>query len=543
MSQFPYLTVTMALPLVGVAAIAALPRERAALAKPVAFIASLVTLAMAVVDAFAFKTGGPRFQLSETYRWIPQFHIQYAVAVDGIALVLILLAAVLMPVVILAHADQDEGGKASGRSFFALLLALETMMIGVFAATDIFLFYVLFEGLLIPAYFLIGSYGGARRSYAAVKFLIYNLLGGLFMLAAVIGLYVVSTHTIAGGSFNFEDLSKAVSNGTLVMSGSTEKWLWAGFFVAFAIKAPLWPFHTWLPDAATESTPGTAVLLVGVLDKIGTFGMLRFCLELFPDASRYFTPVVIVLAVISTVYGALLAIGQTDIKRLIAYTSISHFGLITLGVFALTPRGEVGATLYMVNHGLSTGALFLIAGFLIHRGKKMGGKANSIEAYGGVQKVAPLLAGTFLIAGLSSLALPGLSSFVSEFLVLVGTFERYPAAAIVGTTSIVLAAIYILWLYQRTMTGPVAASVAGFKDLSRREIAAIVPLLALIIGLGFVPSVLTNYVNPAVNSMPSMARYQSTAPGSPNVSTSTNASTSTGSTPANAAGVPNEGGH
>lgn len=536
MSQFPYLTVTAALPLVGVAAIAALPKGRSALAKPVAFLTSLVTLAMAIVDAVAFNTGGPRFQLSETYRWIPQFHIQYAVAVDGIALVLILLAAVLMPVVILAHADLEEGGRRSGRSFFALMLTLETMMIGVFAATDVFLFYVLFEGLLIPAYFLIGSYGGPRRSYAAVKFLIYNLLGGLFMLAAVIGLYVVSTHTIAGGTFNFEVLSKAVSSGTLSMSSSTEKWLWAGFFIAFAIKAPLWPFHTWLPDAATEATPGTAVLLVGVLDKIGTFGMLRFCLELFPGASSYFTPMVIVLAVISTIYGALLAIGQTDIKRLIAYTSVSHFGLITIGVFALTPRGEVGATLYMVNHGLSTGALFLIAGFLIHRGRHAGAGANSIEAYGGVQKVAPLLAGTFLVAGLSSLALPGLSSFVSEFLVLVGTFEKYPVAAIIGTTSIVLAAIYILWLYQRTMTGPVVERVSGFKDLTRREIAAVTPLLALIIALGFVPSILTNYVNPAVNSMPSMARYQNTVPG-------------TGSSnPASAAGAPgsagsNEGGH
>jgi len=514
MSSFPYLSTTIGVPLLGVAVIAMLPKERAVLARPIALLASLVSLGFAIASAVAFKTGGPRFQLSEKYAWIPTFHIDYAVAVDGVALVLILMTAVLVPVVILASwhdtetpQDSPAESKRSVRSFFALLLALETLMLGVFAATDIFLFYVIFEATLIPAYFLIGSFGGARRSYAAVKFLLYNLLGGLLMLAAVIGLYVVSTKSSIGGTFSFQTLSKAVGDGSLTMASGTEKWLFLGFFVAFAVKAPLWPFHTWLPDAAAEATPGTAVLLVGVLDKIGTFGMLRFCLELFPNASHYFTPLVLVLAVISTIYGALLAIGQTDMKRLIAYTSVSHFGLITIGVFALTARGEVGATLYMVNHGLSTGALFLLAGFLISRR----GSA-SVDAFGGVQKVAPLLAGTFLVTGLSSLALPGLSSFVSEFLVLVGTFEKYPAAAIVGTTSIVLAALYILWLYQRTMTGPVARSVEGFADLNRRELAVIGPLLALIVALGFVPSILTNYINPAINQTPAHVQIVHQAP-------------------------------
>jgi NADH-quinone oxidoreductase subunit M len=507
MSSFPYLSTAIGLPLAGVVAIAAVPKERARLARPIALVTSLVTLGFTIAAAVAFKTGGPRFQLSEDYSWIPAFHIDYSLAVDGVALVLVLMTAVLVPVVILAawhDTDAPQGAPAeserSPRTYFGLLLGLETMMIGVFAANDIFLFYVLFEALLIPGYFLIGSFGGTHRSYAAVKFLLYNLLGGLLMLAAVIGLYVITTRTI-GGTFNFQTMSKAVADGSLTMAGSTEKWLFLGFFIAFAVKAPLWPFHTWLPDAASEATPGTAVLLVGVLDKIGTFGMLRFCLELFPNASHYFTPLVLVLAVISTIYGALLAVGQTDMKRLIAYTSISHFGLITLGVFALTPRGQVGATLYMVNHGLSTGALFLLAGFMISRRG-----STSVDAYGGVQKVAPLLAGTFLVTGLSSLALPGLSSFVSEFLVLVGTFEKYPAAAIIGTTSIVLAALYILWLYQRTMTGPVAKSVEGFKDLGVRELSVIGPLLALIIALGFVPSLLTNYINPAINQTPAMVR-------------------------------------
>ena len=278
------------------------------------------------------------------------------------------------------------------------------------------------------------------------------------------------------------------------MGTSTERLLFAGFFIAFAIKAPLWPVHTWLPDAAAESPPGGAVLLVGVLDKVGTFGMIRFCLPLFPDASQWATPVVITLAVIGILYGALLAIGQTDMKRLIAYTSISHFGFIVLGIFAMTSQGQSGATLYMVNHGFSTAALFLIAGFLIsRRGSRL------IADYGGVQRVAPMLAGTFLVAGLSSLALPGLSSFVSEFLVLVGTFSRYEEAAVIATGGIILASLYILLMYQRTMTGEPTEHTSRFADLSTREAWVVAPLIAVIIALGFFPKPLLDVINPAVD--------------------------------------------
>ena len=499
MSSFPYLTVLGAVPLVGSVAVLAVPKAKTLLAKQITLLTTLVTLAVSIVIAVKFQKGGAsRFQFIESHVWIKSFHINYGLGVDGIALVLIVMAAVLMPVVILASwNDADEAqadGKRSVRAYFSLLLVLETMMIGVFAATDLMLFYVFFEAMLIPMYFLIGSYGGPQRSYAAVKFLLYSLFGGLFMLAALIGLYVVTTKHLDGGSFDFNTIATAVADGKLPISSGLAKALFGGFFLAFAVKAPLFPFHTWLPDAAAEATPGSAVLLVGVLDKVGTFGMMRYCLELFPGASRYFTPVVIVLAVVGTVYGALLAIGQTDIKRLIAYTSISHFGLITLGVFAMTSRGQSGAALYMVNHGLSTGALFIVAGFLINRhGSRL------VDDYGGVQKVAPILAGTFLLAGLSSLALPGMSTFVSEFLVLVGTFERYKAAAIIGTFAIVLAAMYILWLYQRTMTGPLKAGLEGMKDLRVREIAAVAPLIALIIALGFYPKPILDVVNPAVN--------------------------------------------
>ena len=338
MTDFPWLTTLAAVPLVGAVAVAALPTGRDLLAKQVALAVSLVPLAMTIWLALDFDANSKEmFQFTEYHEWIPQFGVSYALGVDGIALVLIALATVLTPVCILAswHDVEQSVVGESGRSvkgYFALLLLLETFMVGVFAATDVFLFYVLFEAMLVPMYFIIGSYGGAQRSYAAVKFLLYSLVGGLLMLAAVIGLYVNSS----GGSkaFLFQNLL-----GT-ELGTSTERLLFLGFFVAFAIKAPLWPVHTWLPDAAAEAPPGGAVLLVGVLDKVGTFGMIRFCLPLFPDAAKWATPAIITLAVIGILYGALLAIGQTDLKRLIAYTSISHFGFIVLGIFAMTTQGQ-----------------------------------------------------------------------------------------------------------------------------------------------------------------------------------------------------------
>ncbi len=514
MSTFPWLTVIGAIPLAGALAVALIPgpsdpddkvtrASRDLTVKWVALVTSLVTLGLTVAMAVKFSPSGPAFQFVEVYRWIPQFGVHYAVGVDGIALVLIGMTAVLMPVVILAswhdadpapEAGEDGGAAAfrparSVKTYFALMLVLETLVIGVFAATDVFLFYVFFEAMLIPMYFMIGSYGVGQRQYAAVKFLLYSLLGGLIMLVAVIALYVYSTH---GGHTQGTFLLGPLTH--LALSPDTERWLFLGFFVAFAIKAPLWPFHTWLPDAATSAQPGAAVLLVGVLDKVGTFGMIRYCLELFPSASRYFIPLILTLAVIGVLYGAVVAIGQADIKRLIAYTSVSHMGLIALGIFVLTSQGQAGATLYMVNHGFATGALFLVAGFMIVRRR-----SQRIADYGGVQKVAPVLAGLFLVAGLAGLSLPGLSTFVSEFLVLVGTFTRYKAAAVAATFGIILAAIYILWLYQRTMTGPVRPEVAKFSDLKPRELLAVGPLIALVVVFGFFPQPLLNIINPAVH--------------------------------------------
>ncbi|MBI1377015.1 MAG: NADH-quinone oxidoreductase subunit M [Frankiales bacterium] len=484
-----WLPVLLAAPLVGAVVVMLLPRDADRLAKQVGLAFSVVVLAITVALGLSFDaSAGDTFQFAFSTPWIPAFGVDFSLGLDGIALVLVALSTTLVPIVLIAGWHDADGARGTVRGYVALVLTLEAAMIGVFAATDVFLFYVFFEAMLVPVYFLIGRYGGPRRNYAAVKFFLYSLFGGLLMLAALIGLYVVSGDITGTGTFDFTTLA------SLSIDPGTQKWLFAGFFIAFAIKAPLVPFHTWLPDAAAESTPGTAVLLVGVLDKVGTFGMLRYCLELFPDASRWATPLVLVLAVVGIIYGALLAIGQTDIKRLIAYTSVSHFGFIALGVFVMTTQGQSGSALYMVNHGFSTAALFLIGGFLIsRRGSKL------VADFGGVQKVAPVLAGTFLVAGLSSLALPGLSSFVSEFLVLVGTFERYTWAGIVATLGIVLAALYILLMYQRTMTGPTPEVVTEkVHDLTGREVLAVAPLIAVILFLGFYPKPVLDVVNPAV---------------------------------------------
>ncbi|MDF9814964.1 NADH-quinone oxidoreductase subunit M [Streptomyces sp. SPB162] len=452
--------------------------------------------------------------------WIKDFGVRYELGVDGIGVSLVALTALLIPFVIAAgwhDADPLEDKNPNRRwrptqGFFALILAVEAMVVVSFEATDVFLFYIFFEAMLIPMYFLIGGFGdqahaaqssdsvaggddeaARQRSYAAVKFLLYNLVGGLVMLAAVIGLYAASADQLGHGTFSLQEILRARADGKFDLGSSTERWLFLGFFFAFAVKAPLWPLHTWLPNAMGESTAPVAVLITAVVDKVGTFAMLRYCLQLFPEASKWATPAILVLAVISIIYGALLAVGQRDIKRLIAYASISHFGFIILGIFAMTTQGQSGAALYMVNHGISTAALLLVAGFLIsRRGSRL------IADYGGVQKVAPVLAGTFLIGGLATLSLPGLAPFVSEFLVLVGTFSRYPAIGIIATVGIVLAALYVLVLYQRTMTGPVKAGIEGMRDLRVREIAVVAPLIALLLFLGVYPKPLTDIVNPAV---------------------------------------------
>ena len=481
------LNTMMLLPILGSLLIAVIPTEQTLRIKQAALGTTLLVAITGVLTWFNFDSSNTAFQFVQSAEWIPSFGINYAVGVDGLSLVLILMSVLLTPVVVLAGWNESEGGRWSAKVFYILILVLETMMIGVFAATDVFLFYVIFEAMLIPVYFLIGGYGSGERAAAAVKFLLYSLFGGLLMLASIIGLYVISGNN-GGHTFDITKLSEMHN----YMNPMTQNLLFLGFFIAFAIKAPLWPLHTWLPDAAGSATPGTSVLLLGVLDKVGTFGMIRFCLTLFPDASKTFTPLIITLAVISILYGAFLAIGAKDIKRLIAYTSISHFGFITMGIFAMTTQGHSGATLYMFNHGFSTAALFIVAGWMASRRG-----SSTISDFGGLQRVTPIMAWSFFIAGMSSLALPGLSSFVSEFLVLVGTFTRYPVAAILATFGIVLAALYILIPVQKALHGPVTPGNENLPDLNLREKIAIAPVIAVIVTLGFYPAPLLNVINPA----------------------------------------------
>ncbi|MHA7653852.1 NADH-quinone oxidoreductase subunit M [Mycobacterium sp. ML4] len=474
------LTVLWLTPLAGAMLVAAVPAGRPAAAKYTALGISAGVLLVVGVLVVRFDPADPQYQLVESHSWIKSFGAGYIVGIDGVAMVLVLLTTVLMPLLLLA--GWNDVCRPS--MYLALMLVIESMMLVALVALDVLLFFVFFEAMLVPMYFLIGRYGGVGAPRAALKFLLYSLSGGLLMLAALIGL------NLTIGTFDSRTIAAAMASGQIAADPNVMHLLFLGFLLAFAVKAPLWPLHTWLPGVAAEATPVTAVLMMAVVDKIGTFGMLRYCLRLFPDSAVLFRPFVIALAVIGIIYGALVAIGQSDIMRVIAYTSISHFGFIVLGIFAMTSQGQSGATLYMVNHGLATAALFLIAGFLVSRSG-----TRLIADYGGVQQVAPVLAGTFLVAGMASLALPGLAPFVSELLVLIGTFARYPVFAVLAVTGLVLSAIYILWLYQRVMTGPRRGDM---RDLVPREMTVIMPLLAMLIVLGVYPKPALDVIDPAI---------------------------------------------
>ena len=484
MNDVPILTVLILLPLVGALVVAFAPTGGADQPKRLGLLVSMLTLAAGVVLAASYDVGDGGLQLTETHDWVSAFGVHYALGVDGLGLLMILLTVALVPIVLLAAWPDSDG--ADAKRFVAWTLTLEALSLAVFAATDVFLFYVVFEATLVPAYFLIGGFGREKRSAAALKFLMFQLGGGLVLLGSVIGLYVVSAQQ-GSPSYLYTDLQQ------LDLSTSAERWLFAGFFIAFAVKAPLFPVHTWLADTTEQATPPTSVLLVCVLDKIGTFGMLRFCLGLFPEASDWATPLVVVLALISIVYGAFVAIGQDDILRLIGLTSLSHFGFIVLGIFVFTAQGATGAILYMVNHGIATAALFLLAGFVIRRRG-----TTLISQMGGLEKVAPVMAGLFLVAGLATVGLPGLSQFVSEILVLIAAFDYAWYVGAIAVTGIVLSAVYMLWAYQRMMTGPDVPE-GDTSDLNRRELVAVVPLMVGLVLFGFYPAPLLDVSNPTVD--------------------------------------------
>ncbi len=487
--MFPFLTVLVALPAVAALVVRALPGAAHGKVRQIALGFALVELAIAVVMVTQFNVDDAgTHQLSETYAWIPQIGTSWALGVDGLGLLMVMLAVILTPLAILAG-WRDDADADKQMKYLSLILFLQAFMVGIFAARDVFLFYVMFEAMLIPLYFLIGLFGGEQRRYAAVKFLVFGLAGGLVMLVGVIALYVAGP----GGDQGF--LTDNLTG--LELSTNAERLMFCAFFLAFAIKAPMVPVHSWLPTVAQTARPGTTALLVAVLDKVGTFGMLTLCIALFPAASAWAAPVIIPLAAASVIYGALLAIGQEDMLRLVAYTSVSHFGIMVIGIFAFTQTSVEGAGLYMFNHGLSTGALFLLVGFLIQRT----GSAN-VRDYGGLQKVVPVFAGLFLIVGLSALALPGLSPFVSEIMVLLGAFGVAKASVIVATFGVVLAAVYILWAYQRVFTGPPRKGLEKTAELGARERWVVAPLIALMLLLGFLPGLALDYLRaPSANTV------------------------------------------
>jgi NADH-quinone oxidoreductase subunit M len=481
-----YLTILSALPLIGGIGVFLSPKRIAKqFAVGIATLEALISFWM----AFKFQSSHPGYQFTESHKWVNFVNIHYAVGVDGLSLILILMTTILTPIVLLASWNEGEGGRFKPETFFFLILTLEAFGVAIFSATDIFYFYVLFEAMLIPVYFLIAGFGSGERAAAATKFLLYGLFGGMVMLVALIGLFYQGLRQ-GIASFDVTQLSQ------LQLPSTAQNLIFLGFFFAFAVKAPLWPFHTWLPSVTRSATPGTSIMLLGILDKVGTYGAIRFCLQLFPHAAHTFAFSISIFAVISIIYGALAAIAQRELPVLIGWTSISHFGFIILGIFAFTSQGMTGASFYMFNHAFTTAGLFILGGYLA---KRRG--SNRISDFGGVQRVTPVLAWLFFIAGLSGLALPGLSSFVSEFLVLIGTFTRYPILAIIATTAIILAALYILLMIQRAIHGETNPALEGMNDLSTLEKITIAPVIAAIIFFGFYPKPIINTLTPTTNSV------------------------------------------
>lgn len=489
---FPWLTVLGLLPLLGSVIVFAL-RGRGG--KVAAMVFSLVTLVVGV--ATFFMTG-----LTEKVSWISPIGAWYALDLDGMSKVLVLLTVILVPIVLIAEwhvgdsstqnqnaadtTSQVAPARWSSETFMALALMLEGFTLYVFMASDLLLFYIFFEATLIPMYFLIAGWGGARRAAAAMKFLLFSLFGGFVLLLGVIGMYAVSAGA-GKPSLLTADLAG------LSMGQGMERWLFVAFFIAFAIKAPMVPVHTWLPDAAEQARPGASTLLVATLDKIGTFGMIRFCLAFFPEATKWASPFVLVLAVISIFYGAFMAIGSKNLLRLVAYTSVSHFGFMVLGIFSFTTESIAGSIFYMLAHGFSAAAMFLVVGFLIDR------RGSALIAdFGGAQKLVPLIAGVYLTAGLATLGLPGLANFAGEYMIMAGVWQRHLVFVAVAVVATVLAAVYIMLSYQRVFTGPATEQSEKHMthDLTGRERLVIAPLIALLLFFGCVPKPTFDVVNP-----------------------------------------------
>lgn len=460
-------------PLIGSLVVGILGRRQGA-ARRVALISSLIVFALSLLLWVRFDPAQADYQFVESYRWIPELGISFLLGIDGVSLLMVLLTTFLTPLAVLASWDSIEEKVGA---FYVLILVLESLMIGVFAALDVFLFYVFWEATLIPIYLLIGVWGGERRIYAAIKFFLFTMGGSVLMLVAIMYCYHVHDLQSGGGSFDIR-----LWQG-LVLSDGLQRWLFLAFFAAFAVKIPLVPFHTWLPDAHVEAPTAGSVILAGILLKMGAYGLVRFAIPLFPEGARAYAPAILTLAVVGIVYGALVALVQSDVKRLVAYSSVSHLGFVVLGIFSFNVAGVEGAIFLMVSHGLSTGALFLLVGMIYERRR-----TRLLSEFGGLKRVMPLYASLFLVVLLASMGLPGLNGFVGEFLVLLGAFETARPHAIAGAAGLVLAAIYLLWMYKRMMLGKVDNPAnQGLRDLSRRETAILLPIVVLIVWMGVAP--------------------------------------------------------
>jgi len=475
--RFPILTSLIALPILGALALLLVrdDEEHEGLIRRIALVVSVLVFAETLLLWWRFTPATADFQFVEHHDWIPRFGISYTVGVDGISLLLVVLTGFLTPLALLSSWDSVH---KRTRAFSMFILLLESAMIGVFVSIDLFLFYVFWDAMLIPMYFLIGIWGYERRVYAAVKFILYTMAGSVLMLLAILGLAWL--HSSATGRYSF-DLPTLYG---MPVSPQLQFWFFLAFALAFAIKVPLFPFHTWLPDAHVEAPTAGSVILAGVLLKMGTYGLVRFAFPLFPVAATFFAPYLAGLAVAGIVYGALVAMVQPDLKKLVAYSSVSHLGFVVLGIAAMNAQGVQGAVLQMLNHGVSTGGLFLIVGMLSDRRH-----TRAIDAFGGLKKVMPRLVGAFLIITLSSIGLPGLNGFVGEFLILLGAYAWDPRFAAVAATGVVLSATYMLWMFQRVNYGPVTNEEnRTLEDLKPREWAVIVPIVAMTILMGVVPN-------------------------------------------------------
>lgn len=491
------LSLVTLLPIVGALVLAMLPAQ---LAKPGALAISLATFVASIPLWFGYDPANPAWQFVEEYSWIPAFGVSYKLGIDGVSLLLVLLTTVLTPIIVLSAFSGVEKGH---RGYLALMLALEGAMIGTFVALDTFLFYVFWELVLIPMYFLIGVWGGERRLYAAVKFFIYTVVGSLLMLVAFIGLYM-AYHAESGVWST--DLDKLL---TVHLAHGTQLWMFAFFALAFAIKVPMFPLHTWLPDAHVEAPTGGSVVLAGVMLKMGTYGFYRFAIPLFPEGAMTFGPWLIALAVIGIVYGALVAMVQDDVKKLVAYSSVSHLGYVMLGLFAFNVPGVSGSVYQMLNHGVSTGALFLLVGVLYERRH-----TRAIVEYGGLSKVVPIFAVFFMIITFSSIGLPGLNGFIGEFMILIGAFQYAPVPTVIASTGVIFGAAYMLWCFQRMMFGPLTNQAnVGLKDMNVREIGYLAPLVILAFVMGIFPQIFLSRINPSVERF--VARMEQNYEGSP----------------------------